>query len=247
MNSSSGSKYTPRPMSSRTSYALGAVALVVIAVIVVLVVRWNSDNSLSVRDDGYGPVHDPGVHALLDSDGAIVLGKIDAAKTIDLYEDPLCPACGTLEHLYGQEIAHKIDEGKLAVRYRLVNFLDSKSGSKDYSSRAVAASECVADYGDGPVYSKFHELLFTTKQPSENGGDLGNDELSALAKEAGAPDEVTQCISKGQRVDSARNHAEAALTAMKAALGGKVQTPTVFDGTKEIDVNDEEWVVQVAG
>ncbi|MBF6174881.1 thioredoxin domain-containing protein [Nocardia blacklockiae] len=234
-------------MSSRTSYALGAVALVVIAVIVVLVVRWNSDNTLKVRDDGYGPVHDPGVHALLDSDGAIVLGKLDAAKTVDIYEDPLCPACGSLEHLYGQEIAHKIDEGKLAVRYRLVNFLDSKSGSKDYSSRGVAASECVADDGDGPVYSKFHELLFTTKQPSEDGGDLSNDQLAAVAKEAGAPDAVLQCITKGQRIDSARNHADAALTAMKSALGGKVQTPTVLDGAEEIDVNNENWVADLAG
>ncbi|WP_460695518.1 DsbA family protein [Nocardia thraciensis] len=243
---SSGPKYTPRPMNSRTSYALGAVALVVIAVMVVLFVRWNSDTSLSVRDDGYGPVHDPAVHALLDSDGAIVLGKPNAAKTIDIYEDPMCPACGSLEHIYGQEIAHRIDEGKLAVRYRLVNFLDSKSGSKDYSTRAVAANECVADAGDGPVYSKFHALLFTTKQPSENGGDLGNDELSAIAKEAGAPESVLQCIGKGQRVDSARNHAEAALTALKSALGGKVGTPTVFDGGSEVDVNDQEWVAKVA-
>ncbi|WP_051498949.1 thioredoxin domain-containing protein [Nocardia sp. BMG51109] len=234
-------------MSNRTSYALGGLALVVIVVIVVLVVRWNSEHSLKVRDDGYGPVRDPGVHALLDSDGAIVLGKLDAAKTIDAYEDPLCPGCGSLEHLFGQEIAHKIDEGKLAVRYRLVNILDAESGSKDYSTRAIAASECVADYGDGPVYSRFHTRLFTTDQPEEDGGDLSNDQLSALAKEAGAPEEVQQCITKGQRVDSARNHAEAAVTALQSAAGGQAATPTVVDGTKQVDTNTQEWVAEVAG
>ncbi|WP_051163219.1 DsbA family protein [Nocardia transvalensis] len=233
-------------MSSRTSYALGAVALVVIAVIVVLFVRWNSDHSLKVRDDGYGPVRQPAVHALLDSDGAIVLGTLDAKKTIDVFEDPMCPACGSMEHLFGQEIAHKIDDGALAVRYRLVNFLDPKSSSKDYSTRAVAANECVADAGDGPVYSKFHTALFTTKQPSE-GGDLTNDQLAAIAKDAGAPDEVLQCITKGNRIDSARNHADAALAALKSATGGEVRTPTVIADGKDLDVNVQEWVANVAG
>ncbi|MFF0493371.1 DsbA family protein [Nocardia sp. NPDC004068] len=232
-------------MSSRTTYALGGVALLVIVLIVVLVVRWNSDHSLKVQGDGYGPVHDPAVSVLLDSDGAIVLGKANAAKTIDVYEDPMCPNCGSLEHLYGQLIAQKIDQGKLAVRYRLVNFLDQKSGSKDYSTRAVAANECVADAGNGPVYSKFHTALFTTKQPSENGGDLGNEQLAAIAAEAGAPAEVQQCITKGQRVDSARNHAQSAMTTLKAAVG-EVRTPTVLDGSNDLNLNDSGWVDKVA-
>ncbi|ATL69974.1 DsbA family protein [Nocardia terpenica] len=233
-------------MSSRTTYALGGVALAVIVLIVVFVVRWNSNHDLKVQGEGYGPVHDPAVSALLDSDGAIVLGKPNAPKTIDMYEDPMCPACGSLEHLYGQQLAQQVDAGKLAVRYRLVNFLDPKSGSKDYSTRAVAANECVADNGDGPVYSKFHTALFTTKQPSESGGDLSNDQLSAIAKDAGAPPEVLQCIAKGDRVDSARNHTDASLKALRAALGGKVQTPSVFDGAKEIDVNDSGWLAKAA-
>ncbi|MBF6326899.1 DsbA family protein [Nocardia transvalensis] len=232
-------------MSSRTTYALGVVALVVIALIVVLVVRWNSDNDAKVQGEGYGAAHEQAVTALLDSDGAIVLGKSNAAKTIDVYEDPMCPACGSLEHLYGQLIAQKIDQGKLAVRYRLVNFLDPQSGSKDYSTRAVAASECVADSGDGPAYSKFHTALFTTKQPSEGGGNLTNEELAAIAKDAGATPEVQQCIAKGQRVDSARNHTQAAMAALKAAAG-RVQTPTVLAGTEKIDVNDSGWVDKIA-
>ncbi|WP_286013848.1 MULTISPECIES: DsbA family protein [Nocardia] len=232
-------------MSSRTTYALGAVAVLVIVLIVVLVVRWNSDHSLKVQGDGYGTVRDPAVSALLDSDGAIVLGKPNAAKTIDLYEDPMCPNCGSLEHLFGQQLAQKIDQGKLAVRYRLVNFLDAKSASKDYSTRAVAANECVADAGDGPAYAKFHTAVLTTKQPSENGGDRTNDELVAIAKDAGVSAEAQQCIAKGQRVDSARNHAQSAMATLKSAVG-QVRTPTVLDGTTDIDVNESGWVDKIA-
>lgn len=156
----------------------------------------------------------------------------------------MCPSCGALEHYYGQQIAKAIDQGKLAVRYRFVNFLDPKSSSKDYSTRAVAASECVADAGDGPVFSKFHMALFTTKQPSEDGGNLTNDELAAIAKDSGASAEVQSCIAKGDRVDSARNHAQSSLAALKDAVG-QVQTPTVLDGGKNVDVENSDWVTKL--
>ncbi len=237
--------YTPRPVSNKTTYALGAVAVVVVALIVFALFQWSGGDT-EIRNDGYGPAHDPAVSVALDSDGAIVLGKPDIAKTVEIYEDPLCPACGSLERIYGQEIAQQIDEGKIAVRYRLVNFLDGKSGSKDYSTRAVAANECVAQEGDGPVYAKFHELLFTDKQPAEGSGNLDNRELAAIAEEAGAPESAQQCIISGDRVDSARNHAEAAIAALEAATGGAAGTPSVFLDGREIDVNNKDWVLDAA-
>lgn len=237
--------YTPRPVSNKTTYALGGVAVVVAVLIVFALFRWNGGDS-EIRNDGYGAVHDPAVTVALDSDGAIVLGKPGVAKTVEFYEDPLCPACGSIERIYGQEIAQQVDEGKFAVRYRLVNFLDPKSGSKDYSTRAIAANECVAQNGDGQVYSKFHEALFTTKQPAEGSGDLSDQEIAAIAKDAGAPDTVQKCITSGERLESAGNHAEAALTALKAANDGTVATPSVFLGGNKIDLNDKEWVLTAA-
>ncbi len=220
--------------------------MVVVALIVFAVFQWNRGGGDEVRNDGYGSSHDPSVSVALDSDGAIVLGKPDAPKTIEVYEDPLCPACGQLEKTYGQEIAQKVDEGKLAVRYRLVNFLDPRSGSKDYSTRAIAANECVAQAGDGPVYAKFHSLLFTTEQPSEGGSDHDNKELGAIAKDAGAPADAVQCITTGDRLDSARNHAEAANKALSTALGDRAATPSVFLDGKKVDVNDNDWVQKAA-
>lgn len=239
------SNYTPRPVSNKTTYALGGVAVVVVALIVFALFRWNSGDS-EIRNDGYGASHDPAVTVALDSDGAIVLGKPDVRKTVEIYEDPICPACGSLERIYGQEIAQKVDEGKIAVRYRLVNFLDDKSSSKDYSTRAIAANECVAQNGDGAVYAKFHAALFTSKQPAEGSGDLSNQELATIAKDAGAPEDVQRCITTGERAESASNHATAALTALKNANGGKIATPSVFIDGNKIDVSDKEWVITAA-
>ncbi|WP_405161446.1 DsbA family protein [Nocardia sp. NBC_01499] len=239
--SESRSNYTPRPMSSKTTYALGAVALALIVVIVIAAINWGHDE-VSVRNDGYGSAHDPGVNVVLEPDGSILLGKSGAPKTIDIFEDPICPGCGNMERIYGQEIAQKIDEGKLEVRYRLVNFLDDRSRSKNYSTRGVAANQCVAEGGSGPVYSKFHTEAFTTKRPSEGGADLSNDELAAVARVAGAPESVLQCISTGAKVDTARASAKATTDALDAALGGSAATPAVFDGKTKIDVNNADWV-----
>ncbi|MGK8509677.1 DsbA family protein [Nocardia asiatica] len=231
-------------MSSTTTYALGAVALALIVLIVIAAIRWGRDEA-AVRNDGYGSVRDPAVPSVLEQNGAILLGRPDAKKTIDVYEDPLCPGCGSLERIYGQEIAQQIDAGTLAVRYRLVNFLDGRSRSQDYSTRAVAANQCVAEAGAGPVYSKFHTELFTTKRPSEGGADLSNEELATIARDAGAAEPVRQCIATGAKVDSARTTAMAQRAALGAALGGSAATPAVFDGTTRVDTNDENWVVSL--
>ncbi|WP_280294244.1 DsbA family protein [Nocardia abscessus] len=224
-------------MSSATTYALGAVALALIVLIVIAAIRWGRDEA-AVRNDGYGSVRDPAVHSVLEPNGSILLGRPDAKKTIDIFEDPLCPGCGSLERIYGQEIAQKIDAGALAVRYRLVNFLDGRSRSKDYSTRAVAANQCVAEAGSGPVYSKFHTELFTTKRPSEGGADLSNEELAAIAGDAGAAESVRQCIANGAKVDFARTTAMAQTAALGAALGGSAATPALVGRPARVGPQD---------
>jgi protein-disulfide isomerase len=243
--SNSPSDYTPRPMSNRTTYALGALALILIALIVVFAYRWGGRNEVQVRNDGYGSVHDEAVTAALQSDGSVRLGRPEVLETIEIYEDPMCPSCGTLETLYGQELAQKLDEGKLAIRYRFVNFLDPKSASGDYSSRAIAALQCVADTGSGVTYSKFHETLFTTRQPDE-GSELGDDDLLTIATESGASEPARACITSGAHRGAVPDQARATLDDLTVALDGAAATPSVFDGATKIDVNEPDWVQQLA-
>src|SRR5690606_12273069 len=124
----------------------------------------------------------------------------------------------------------------LAIRYRFVNFLDGKSGSGDYSTRAIAALQCVAAEGSGPVYAKFHDALFTTRQPKENSSDLSNDDLAALARESGAAPAAVDCITSGAQLDAARINAVKADADLTTLLDDDAATPSVFDGTTKIDV-----------
>ncbi|MGY0501010.1 DsbA family protein [Nocardia sp. FBN12] len=244
--STAGSSHNPRPVSSNTTYALAAVAVVVIGFLVFAAFKWNKQAPTEVRNDGYGAVREAAVQVTTTPEGVIRLGRPDAAKTIEIFEDPICPACGVMETTFGQELAQKIDEGKLAVNYHLVAFLDAQSKSNDYSTRAVAANLCVAQAGSGATYSKFHEALFTKKQPEEGGPDLSNPALATLATESGAPEPVAACINNSAENEAAKTAAAKNLADLDARTGDKAATPAIYDGTTKIDWLDENWVVNLA-
>ncbi|RVW05340.1 thioredoxin domain-containing protein [Rhodococcus xishaensis] len=238
-------KYNPQPTSSKATYILGGLAIVVIAALVIGGVLATSSRN-EPRNQGYGAVQNSAVQVMLEDDGIARLGLPDAANTIDVFEDPLCTYCAQLEETYGQEVAQAIDEGKLAVRYHMLDFLNSASASGDYSTRAGAAMQCVAESGQGIAYSNFHGELFSPdNQPAERGGsDLSNEDLANLARDAGASDNVVDCITSGERTQQAGVDAEAASTSL-AAAGGR-GTPTVVHDGQVIDAfADPEWVSQV--
>ena len=233
--------YAPTPDSDRSPYIIGGLAILVIAALIIGGVLWtNSKNK--PRNDGYGSVQNPDVAVSVQDNGVVLLSKPTAAQTIDLFADPLCPACAALEHLSGQALASAVDNGDVAVRYHMLNFLDRSSGSRDYSTRAGAALLSVANSGDALAYSAFHARLFTPDtQPHEGGRtDHSNDDLAVIAREAGASEEVAKRISSGSDVEAAAANAAAASQALKAT--GAVGTPTVVANDKVVDTRNGDWV-----
>lgn len=238
-------KYNPQPESSLSTYILGGVAVVVIAVLVIGGVLW-SNNRNDARNDGYGTVTNSDVEVSLGENGAVTLGVPGAPNVVDIFEDPMCPYCRELEHRSGQELAQTIDEGRVEVRFHVLNFLDQLSSSKDYSTRAIVASQCVALAGDGPAYASFHSQLFSEEfQPEENGGsDHTNEELAQLARDSGASDEAAACIASGERVEQAGQAAQTSMQALAAT--GSQGTPTVLVNGELVDaLGNPEWVSQI--
>ncbi|MFF0816428.1 DsbA family protein [Rhodococcus sp. NPDC003318] len=239
-------KASPQPTSSRSTYVLGGIAVLVIAVVVIAGVLWSSNRS-KPRNEGYGGVSNSAVQVSADENGVILLGVPNAATTIDLYEDPMCPYCAQLEHTNGQEMAQKIDEGALAVRYRTLDFLNRLSASGDYSTRAAASLLCVADSGNAVAFSAFHTALFAEDvQPEENGdSDHSNAELAQIAKDAGADDTAVACISDGTNVEKAAASAQAGRQALVAT--GATGTPAVVtaDGTVVDALGNPNWLADL--
>ncbi len=231
--------------SNRTQLIIGAVAIAVILVIVIVGVVITQRQS-QVQGDGYGPSTQS--VATASPDGVVLVAKPDSTPkvTIDIFEDALCPVCGAFETQFGQQIGRELDAGNLAVNYHMLNFLNSRSFSGDYSTRAAGALLCVAQKsGSQPgLYLAFHSALFdTANQPAESGtADLTNEQLASLATSVGAPAAATTCISSGQNVDAAAASATTSSATLSAATNGKIATPTVLVAGTPVKQLTADWL-----
>jgi protein-disulfide isomerase len=231
--------------NNRTQLIIGVVAIAVILVIIIGGVIYTQRES-QVQADGYGPSTQS--VATVGDDGLVTVAKPESTPvTIDIYADALCPVCAQFEKQFGQQIGQAIDEGKLAVNYHMLTFLNPKSFSGDYSTRAAAALLCVAqEDGSQPgVYMALHSTLFSTdNQPAESGTeDFTNDELADLATAAGAGNSA-DCIRSGQNMDAAAASATTSSEMLSAATG-RVATPTVLYQGQPIAELTADWLTNL--
>ncbi len=156
--------------------------------------------------------------------GPIVIGDASAAVTVDIYTDFMCPYCGQFEQACGEDLQKALDAGTAKLAIHPMSFLDQASNGTQYSTRAASAFVTLAQE-DTNVAWKFNRLLFAN-QPAENSSGLSDDQLKALAVEAGASPELAASITKL----SYRSWVESATQA--AFADGVKGTPTVkINGT----------------
>jgi serine/threonine-protein kinase len=216
--------------------ALAVMVAIVVGVVIFLAHPW----SPSPLPPPPSPPADAVKLQVLD-DGVLV-GSSAAPTTIDIFDEPICPPCGVLNRSYEGDIETAVNNKKLAVRWHLLNFLDDKSHSQNYSTRAVAATYCVAAQNDPQLYTAFYSALFDTNfQPQEGGStDRTDAELSHLAQTAGADSSVLSCIKFGDDIDSAKTKAAKGLATINGLHAAG--TPLVWDGRKAVNTNDPNWL-----
>ena len=230
--------------NNRNQLIIGGIAIAVIIGIVIVGLVLNKKQN-AVPNEGYGPSTQS--TATASADGVVTVSKPGStpAMSIDVYEDALCPVCAQFEQQFSQQINQAVDEGKLAVNYHMLNFLNKSSFSQDYSTRAAAALLCVAQEGGTQpgLYLKFHSALYAPEnQPAESGSsDLSNAQLAALATSVGAPDTAAACISSGQNVNAAAASAQTSSATLSQATGGQVGTPTVVVNGKPLELS-VDWL-----
>ncbi|OKK19186.1 disulfide bond formation protein DsbA [Streptomyces sp. CB00455] len=90
----------------------------------------------------------------------VVVGKAEAKKTLEVYEDSRCPACAQFEQSVGAQVKQDVDAGKYKLQYFGATFIDNGAkgeGSKNALSALGAAlnvsPEAFLDY-KAALYSK---------------------------------------------------------------------------------------------
>ena len=231
--------------NNRTQLIIGAVAIVVIAAIIIIGIVMNQ-KATAVQNAGYGASTKS---VATEAGGVVTVSNPTAAgaspKVIDLYEDALCPVCAEFEAQFGQQINQAVDEGKLTVNVHMLTFLDPRSFSQNYSTRAAAALLCVAqEDGSTPgTYLGFHSALFASgTQPTEGGSsDLTDQQLADLATSKGASVAAAQCITSAKNVAAATAAATSSTATLSTATGGQVATPTVVQNGVPVKIS-ADWL-----
>lgn len=237
--------------------SLGIIAL--ITVLIINAVRPAGPGPLNMLSDGLRvgqgfvatttPALEPGEDP--------VPNEPDEGDVIDIqmYVDFLCPYCGAFEATNGEYIRGLLENGGATVEIHPIAILDRVSNGTKYSTRAANAFACMANFSPNQAY-EFHTLLFEN-QPQENTAGLSDDELVALAEQAGAQNlsNVEQCIRDQTFKAWVADARERALNNPIPNTDGATVTgtPTVivngqkYPGAVDDPAQFAAFVVQVAG
>ncbi|AYE95886.1 serine/threonine protein kinase [Mycobacterium paragordonae] len=232
----------------RKPYVWAGLAIAVIVAVAggVIIGFSHPKRSASPSKSSTAPTAPDAVQLNVLNDG-VFIGSSAAVATIDVFNEPICPPCGAFIRSYASDIDTAVNNKKLAVRYHLLNFLDEQSHTKNYSTRAVAASYCVAAQNDPKVYTGFYAALFGSEfQPQENApADRTDAELAHLAQTVGANSTATNCIKSGADLGTAQTKADNASTSLAGFNANG--TPFVWDGSSGVDLQNPNWLTKLIG
>jgi len=217
-----------RKKQQRLFMVVGAAVIVglLIAITVVVVKAVGGDESDTVSagsvvvPDGVTP------------DGGTVVGAEDAPVTMTLDYDYMCPACGAFEEANGAELDKLLADDTVRIELRPISFLDKASQGTRYSTRAANAFATVIDGAPDKVWD-FHTALYAN-QPEEGTEGLSDDEIAAVARDAGVPDAV---VSKFADL---RYEGWVADVTEKAFDSGITGTPTILIDGEQFTGNPYE-------
>ncbi|WP_455361949.1 DsbA family protein [Streptomyces sp. SYSU K21746] len=108
----------------------------------------------------------------------VVIGKKDAKKTLELYEDARCPICATFEQVIGEQMKKDVDAGKYKLRFVGATFIDRSipgEGSKNALSALGAALDVSPE-----AFLEYKSALYSKDNHPEESDDKFADDAYLL-------------------------------------------------------------------
>lgn len=232
------SKVSDPNAKSGNGFIWGVGVLLVIIAVVIGYIVWNGKQANEIE-----------VNMSMDyKDNAITL-KSDAANDdtpeVDLYEDFSCPHCAELAESTDEEMKQAIEDGKLVVHVRTLNFLDGKDveNQDGYSTKAAAAMSELAKSGDVKTYWNLRDYMMQNQQSVVP--QWGIEDIADQAKELGAEADVVDSI-KNVDIKQGNKMAKANYDKLNKETGS-VSSPRVVQNGKDIPDKDSgqslnDWV-----
>ena len=115
--------------------------------------------------------------------------------TLEIFFDYHCIFCYRFEQINLDNMRTLAANHEANVVLHPVAILNRMTPRTHFSTRSVAAAGWIAQYAP-EHFLDFHEVMFNN-QPQEGGGDLTNEQIGALAEQAGVPATVAAGIADG--------------------------------------------------
>lgn len=222
------SKVSDPNAKSGNGFIWGVGVLLVIIAVVIGYIVWNGKraNEIEVQE----------VNMSMDyKDNAVTL-KSDAADDdtpeVDLYEDFSCSHCADLAISTDADMKQAIEDGKLVVHVRTLNFLDGRDIENEdgYSTKAAAAMSELAKSGDVKTYWNLRDYMMQNQQSVATQWDI--EDIAEQAKELGAEDDVVDSL-KNLDIKQGNKVAKANYDKLNKATGS-VSSPRIIQNGKDI-------------
>ncbi|MCV7061694.1 thioredoxin domain-containing protein [Mycolicibacterium vaccae] len=178
-----------------------------------------------------------------DGNGVLV-GRPDAPVQLEIFCEPQCPHCAELEAKDGDRIAGALDDGRLAVTYRWLTFLDAK-----HNNDASAPDDQCAVLGRRP-----HDLAGGVSgvrarplpPPQSRRRPMTTSQRWPRKR---VPEWVAGRITAGDNAVDTNVVNDANRARLNAENPEKPGTPTVYDMNTEIvvDLQYSDWLDKLLG
>lgn len=124
-------------------------------------------------------------------------GEVPADATrVDVYQDFMCPYCGTFEMVNAEDLEELSAAGDIALYVHPLALLDRSSQGTKFSTRSANAVATIADGAPAHVL-EFSRLMYMN-QPAQGTTGLSDEEIEQIAVQAGVPADVAATIADGK-------------------------------------------------
>lgn len=234
----------PNASKGGNGFLWGIIAILVIAAVAIGFIVYNNQQH---KVDNISLPNDKVKVKMTAEDATVTLESEDAGDdvpVVEVFEDFSCHYCAQLEAASSADVKQALEDGKLKVKFRFLNFLD-RGDESGPSTRGAATAWAVAKSGNVDAFWNIHRLMMDEQSTVTRQWDW--DDLANAAEKMGADDGVVDNIRNESVKDEG---AKISRTNNKEVekREGKVSSPVLYKDGKQFDppVNSDEslgsWV-----
>jgi len=216
------------------------IRLVIGAALVILTTGCTRSIAGQAQPDLHGPMT-----KITDDGYGILVGDPTAPVQLELFTEPQCTHCADLQRDFGQDIARYLNQGRLAVTYRPLTFLDSEHHDHVAGHSARVSNSLFLAAGpqtSAKDFQTFAEELWSQQEPGGKGPS--DNEIADLAGKTGIPADAVAKIRSGTPAVDIADMEETNFEYLYEVNPLQTGTPTVYDLKKDdiVDIYDDNWL-----